>query len=92
MRAALAAPDRLFDGYALDLDGTVYLGDAAPPGAVEAIRRLRELDCGMAGVLVLSGVTGRGDLERSGIRPRYDDLTQLLSDPLQPTNRDDQDD
>jgi HAD superfamily hydrolase (TIGR01450 family) len=47
MRTALAAPDRLFDGYALDLDGTVYLGDAALPGAVEAIRRLRALDRGV---------------------------------------------
>jgi HAD superfamily hydrolase (TIGR01450 family) len=47
MSAALAAPDRLFGGYALDLDGTVYLGDAALPGAVEAIRRLRELDRGV---------------------------------------------
>ncbi|MDR0342128.1 MAG: HAD-IIA family hydrolase [Nocardiopsaceae bacterium] len=36
------APDRLFDGYAFDLDGTVYLGDSALPGAVQAIRRLRE--------------------------------------------------
>lgn len=45
--AALAAPDRLFGGYALDLDGTVYLGDAALPGAVEAIRRLRDLARGV---------------------------------------------
>ncbi len=44
---------------------------------------------GMAGVLVLSGVTGRGDLERSAVRPRYvvDDLTQLLPGPLQPTQQ-----
>lgn len=47
MTATLAAPDRLFAGYALDLDGTVYLGDAALPGAVDAIRRLRELGCGV---------------------------------------------
>ena len=47
MTAALAAPDRLFAGYALDLDGTVYLGDVALPGAVDAIRRLRELGCGV---------------------------------------------
>src|SRR5580704_1496026 len=32
----------LFDGYAFDLDGTVYLGDAALPGAVETIERIRE--------------------------------------------------
>jgi HAD superfamily hydrolase (TIGR01450 family) len=30
-------PDRLFDGYAVDLDGTVYLDDDALPGSVEAI-------------------------------------------------------
>ncbi len=45
--AALTAPDRLFAGYALDLDGTVYLGDHALPGAVHAIGRLRELGCGV---------------------------------------------
>jgi NagD protein len=45
--AAFAAPDRLFAGYALDLDGTVYLGDHALPGAVDAISRLRELGCGV---------------------------------------------
>jgi phosphoglycolate/pyridoxal phosphate phosphatase family enzyme len=34
-------PRTLFDGYAFDLDGTVYLGDAALPGAVETILRIR---------------------------------------------------
>lgn len=32
---------RRFAGYALDLDGTVYLGDELLPGAAEAIARLR---------------------------------------------------
>ncbi len=32
----------LFDGYAFDLDGTVYLGDAALPGAVETIELIRQ--------------------------------------------------
>lgn len=31
------------DGFVFDLDGTVYLGDAALPGAVEGITRLRGL-------------------------------------------------
>ncbi len=31
----------VFDGYALDLDGTVYLGDALLPGARDAVARLR---------------------------------------------------
>jgi HAD superfamily hydrolase (TIGR01450 family) len=35
-------PERLFDGYAFDLDGTVYLGDEALPGAVETIGRIRQ--------------------------------------------------
>jgi NagD protein len=34
-------PDR-FDGYALDLDGTVYLDDQLLPGAAEAIALMRE--------------------------------------------------
>ncbi len=32
----------LFDGYAFDLDGTVYLGDDPLPGAVETIARIRQ--------------------------------------------------
>src|SRR5438874_2021128 len=34
-------PDRLFGGYALDLDGTVYLGDALLPGAAATIAAIR---------------------------------------------------
>src|SRR5262245_59935117 len=34
-------PERLFDGYALDLDGTVYLGEALLPGAADTIATLR---------------------------------------------------
>jgi HAD superfamily hydrolase (TIGR01450 family) len=33
---------RHFDGYALDLDGTVYLGDELLPGAAETVRALRD--------------------------------------------------
>ena len=29
--AVLRRPDRLYDAYVLDLDGTVYLGDALLP-------------------------------------------------------------
>ena len=32
---------RLFSGYVMDLDGTVYLGDKALPGAVETLARIR---------------------------------------------------
>jgi HAD superfamily hydrolase (TIGR01450 family) len=38
----LRPPDRRFDGYVLDLDGTVYLGDDLLPGAAEAIRAIRD--------------------------------------------------
>ncbi len=40
--AGLRRPERLFDGYALDLDGTVYLGDALLPGAAATVRRIRQ--------------------------------------------------
>ncbi|MFL6099795.1 MAG: HAD-IIA family hydrolase [Actinomycetales bacterium] len=36
-------PTTVYDGYALDLDGTVYLDDSLLPHAGEAVRRLREL-------------------------------------------------
>jgi HAD superfamily hydrolase (TIGR01450 family) len=35
-------PATLFDAYAFDLDGTVYLGDAPLPGAIDTIRRIRQ--------------------------------------------------
>ncbi|HEY8599260.1 MAG TPA: hypothetical protein VIL85_12565, partial [Thermomicrobiales bacterium] len=38
------APDRLYDGYIFDLDGTIYLGDALLPGAQRLIAGLRRLD------------------------------------------------
>jgi HAD superfamily hydrolase (TIGR01450 family) len=36
-------PDRLYDGYVFDLDGTIYLGDELLPGAERLVRKLREL-------------------------------------------------
>ncbi len=36
-------PDRLYDAYIFDLDGTCYLGDALLPSVEETITRLREL-------------------------------------------------
>jgi arabinose operon protein AraL len=36
-------PHRWFAGYALDLDGTTYLGDALLPGAAEAVAALRAI-------------------------------------------------
>ena len=37
----LRAPDRLYEGYVFDLDGTVYLGDELLPGAGEALMQLK---------------------------------------------------
>jgi HAD superfamily hydrolase (TIGR01450 family) len=36
-------PDRLYEGYIFDLDGTIYLGDDLLPGAKHLIEKLREL-------------------------------------------------
>jgi HAD superfamily hydrolase (TIGR01450 family) len=37
------APDRLYEGYVFDLDGTIYLGDELLPGAKRLVLKLREL-------------------------------------------------
>src|SRR5215204_826391 len=39
----MVQPDRLFEGYVFDLDGTIYLGDELLPGAERLILKLREL-------------------------------------------------
>ncbi len=39
----LRAPQRLYEGYVFDLDGTVYLGEELLPGARRAITTLRRL-------------------------------------------------
>ena len=36
-------PDRIFEGYVFDLDGTVYLGDKLLPGAKETLGELKRL-------------------------------------------------
>jgi HAD superfamily hydrolase (TIGR01450 family) len=41
MTAVPAPPDRLYEAYAIDLDGTVYVDDTALPGAIDAIAALR---------------------------------------------------
>jgi HAD superfamily hydrolase (TIGR01450 family) len=40
-RTRLRRPPRLFRGYAIDLDGTVYLGGRLLPGAADTIARIR---------------------------------------------------
>jgi NagD protein len=45
--AYLRRPARVFGGYALDLDGTVYLGDELLPGAAQAVARIRAAGSGV---------------------------------------------
>jgi HAD superfamily hydrolase (TIGR01450 family) len=40
---APGSPDRLYEGYIFDLDGTIYLGDELLPGVKRLIPKLREL-------------------------------------------------
>ena len=37
------SPERLYEGYVFDLDGTIYLGDELLPGARRLVLKLREL-------------------------------------------------
>jgi len=39
----IRVPERLYEGYVFDLDGTIYLGDVLLPGAKRLIEALREL-------------------------------------------------
>ena len=41
---ASRSPERLYDGYVFDLDGTIYLGEELLPGARRLVLKLRELD------------------------------------------------
>src|SRR5215216_426807 len=41
--AFLEVPDRLYEGYIFDLDGTIYLGNELLPGAKRLVLKLREL-------------------------------------------------
>ena len=41
MKVDRAGPPRIFAGYVVDLDGTVYLGDKPLPGAVDALAGIR---------------------------------------------------
>ena len=41
VKPVTAGPPRVYGGYVVDLDGTVYVGDQAVPGAVDALARIR---------------------------------------------------
>jgi HAD superfamily hydrolase (TIGR01450 family) len=40
----LRRPDRIFEGYVFDLDGTLYVGDTLLPGSARLLAALRELE------------------------------------------------
>ena len=40
----MGRPDRLYEGYVFDLDGTIYLGDELLPGVERLVLKLRELE------------------------------------------------
>lgn len=42
-QSLVRVPERLYDGYIFDLDGTIYLGSSLLPGAYRLIMKLREL-------------------------------------------------
>lgn len=70
-------PQRLYDAYIFDLDGTVYLGDALLPGAGEAIAALRAR--GKRTVFLSNNPTHTRDeyakkLSRLGLPTRADDI------------------
>lgn len=77
-----AAPvDRLFDAYVLDLDGTVYLGDALLPGSRRTIEELRRR--GRAVRFVSNNPTRERDeyaakLARLGIPVGIDDVITTI--------------
>lgn len=77
----LRRPDRVYAGYAFDLDGTLYLGDHALPGAVEAVRRIREM--GSRTVFVTNNplktsAEYAGKLTDLGIPARAEDIVTSL--------------
>jgi NagD protein len=79
--ASIGRPDRIFDGYAFDLDGTVYLGESALPGAVEAIGRLRALPRPVVFVTnkpLETGADYAAKLTRLGIPARPSDIVTAV--------------
>lgn len=86
----LRRPGRTFRGYAFDLDGTVYLGDALLPGAAAAIRRIRERG-GRTVFVTNNPLKTAGEyaekLTRLGIPTRADDVVTALDALLQYLDR-----
>ncbi len=75
------APARYFDAYLFDLDGTIYLGDEALPGAVELIEHLHRR--GARTVFLSNNPTRDPDmyldkLARLGIAATRDDIVNTV--------------
>jgi HAD superfamily hydrolase (TIGR01450 family) len=74
-------PERLFDAYVFDLDGTIYLGDQLLPGAARLIGALRSLD---RRVVFVSNNPTRGPsmyaekLERLGLPTHRHDIVNTV--------------
>jgi HAD superfamily hydrolase (TIGR01450 family) len=82
---ALRRPGRVFDGYALDLDGTVYLDDEVLPGAADAIARMRGYGSRVVFVTNKPLETGEqyaAKLESLGIRAGARDVVTALDSLL----------
>lgn len=83
MKARRTAPGRLrpFRGYAFDLDGTLYLGERAIPGAVETVASLRRAGARIAFLTnkpLERGSAYAAKLRRLGIEAVDDDVVTSL--------------
>jgi len=82
----LRRPDRVYEGYIFDLDGTLYLGNSPLPGALDLIRQLRAMD---ARVLFLTNNPTRNPetyatkLTNMGIPATSDDILNTVSTMVQ---------
>lgn len=81
LSTVLHRPQRVFDGYAFDLDGTLYIGDTALPGAVNALRRIREVGSRVVFVTnnpLKTGAEYGEKLTRLGIPATEEDVVTAL--------------
>jgi HAD superfamily hydrolase (TIGR01450 family) len=77
----LRAPDRVYGGYVLDLDGTVYLGEELLPGAAEVVRDLRATGAEVVFVTnrpLQTAADYAEKLTRLGIPTRRDEVVTAL--------------
>lgn len=83
--ALLHRPTERFAGYAFDLDGTLYLGDAALPDAVTVLRQIRADGSRVVFVTnnpLKTGAEYAAKLTRLGIPAREEDVVTALDSLL----------